>query len=182
MSQSDRCILYKTAPLLSLLAKLGKLNNRLKIEIIMKNFKKLLVFVLIALNAPPAHCMSRIMPKMARLLAASSAFAVKASSVFAAKENNQPEKPVLSGKSYTPILGSLFPQKSPEPQIPQYTINFMWINKKLDEKQTDIFPKKDRCGNDIQESHIQNIIDWAELNPQATVHLYPNSTLTFVEQ
>ena len=55
----------------------------------MKNIKKLMIFALVALNAAPVHSMSRFMPKFAGMLAASSAFAVSAAPVSAAKQDSK---------------------------------------------------------------------------------------------
>jgi len=61
--------------------------------------------------------------------------------------------------------------------IPQkYTINLMWINRKLNENQQYIYPASNE--NELSKLFLRHIFKWALVNKNSTVHLWFDSMLT----
>jgi len=137
--------------LFSLFDILIETKESLKIKLSMEYFKKLLLLSLCLMQIFAAKATSSLTQFAATVTTIAAGLA-------ATKRFAQPEKPISNS--------------------PEYTVNLMWINKTLTPNQRHIFPEKNHFGQDIQESHMQHIITWAEMNPESTIHLWYDSAHT----
>ncbi len=67
-------------------------------------------------------------------------------------------------------------QQGSTPQKIRYSINLMWINKKLDEDQYYIHPSKNE--SDLEKNFLSHIFKWAKANPDGRINVWFDSELT----
>ena len=70
----------------------------------------------------------------------------------------------------------LFGTVAAEAPITNYSVNLMWINRKLDPQQQYIYPAATEAR--VQENLLAHVFGWATANPQSTTNLWFDSALT----